>query len=386
APEVEPRAELAPQDRRVAALAAMGHRDKEIAYMLGCPRARSPARCAAPAPRSACDRAPSSPPRGGVERARLRYRRAMRLFAIAIVLCACGKASPPPPPPAPGSGSGSAAPPPHVVVPDARVGITLPPELRCGGHWSGTIRWDPTQCKSPAPYRDVDVVVRAGADGWEASVAKPTGGKLTGVTVTWDRDETIRKCEASIALAFGTDRLLINLKQDHSQFAQPITDNVELDGACIQLGTLDAQHAPDDGVLPPPPAAARQAAGTYKLSLTWPRPPKCPKGFPALPTAIDYAITIDRDHGDALVAAPLTIGELSLQSDDAPESYDGKVRVRHSGLVDLADDQATYDLVEDLAIAGDKVTGTATLVVANPYGNELCSAEATVTGTFAQTR
>ncbi|HUJ61229.1 MAG TPA: helix-turn-helix transcriptional regulator [Kofleriaceae bacterium] len=37
APEVEPRAELAPQDRRVAALAAMGHRDKEIAYMLGLP-------------------------------------------------------------------------------------------------------------------------------------------------------------------------------------------------------------------------------------------------------------------------------------------------------------------------------------------------------------
>ncbi|HEY1693824.1 MAG TPA: helix-turn-helix transcriptional regulator [Polyangiaceae bacterium] len=35
APEVDPREGLPPEERRVAALAAMGHRDKEIAYMLG---------------------------------------------------------------------------------------------------------------------------------------------------------------------------------------------------------------------------------------------------------------------------------------------------------------------------------------------------------------
>jgi DNA-binding CsgD family transcriptional regulator len=35
APQVDARGRLPPQERRVAALAAMGHRDKEIAYMLG---------------------------------------------------------------------------------------------------------------------------------------------------------------------------------------------------------------------------------------------------------------------------------------------------------------------------------------------------------------
>src|SRR5262249_2180953 len=35
APEVAPRADLSPQDRRIAALVAMGHRDKDVAYMLG---------------------------------------------------------------------------------------------------------------------------------------------------------------------------------------------------------------------------------------------------------------------------------------------------------------------------------------------------------------
>jgi DNA-binding CsgD family transcriptional regulator len=35
APDVAPRADLSPQDRRIAALVAMGHRDKDVAYMLG---------------------------------------------------------------------------------------------------------------------------------------------------------------------------------------------------------------------------------------------------------------------------------------------------------------------------------------------------------------
>jgi DNA-binding CsgD family transcriptional regulator len=35
APQVDKRADLTPRERRVCALAAMGHRDKEIAYMLG---------------------------------------------------------------------------------------------------------------------------------------------------------------------------------------------------------------------------------------------------------------------------------------------------------------------------------------------------------------
>jgi DNA-binding CsgD family transcriptional regulator len=34
-PNVDKRADLTPRERRVSSLAAMGHRDKEIAYMLG---------------------------------------------------------------------------------------------------------------------------------------------------------------------------------------------------------------------------------------------------------------------------------------------------------------------------------------------------------------
>lgn len=35
APQIDPRADLSPRERRVCALVAMGHRDKEIAYSLG---------------------------------------------------------------------------------------------------------------------------------------------------------------------------------------------------------------------------------------------------------------------------------------------------------------------------------------------------------------
>lgn len=296
-------------------------------------------------------------------------------WLVCLALVACGKSKSPAPAAGSGAGSGSGV----VAVAPADAAAPVNPlaeKARCSGHW--TARLDFTgECEAGKldAYRDVDVVVAATPAGWQVTVAKPAGMTIRESSVHWSSDDG-GSCSVNVWLVNKPVNVTLELHRGGLLDLGAIGRVQLADNACMAEGNDHKFTFVPDNAPPPPIAPAVAAlAGSYDLTLAWPKI-KCsvvPDG------KLAFDVSIDRTNDDALV-----VKGFAWDLAEARDNGDQQLYARlNKTLPDVDDHFAEVLLLAD--VKGDAVTGTAKFSTP-PDGPDddakLCkSAEVTIVGT-----
>lgn len=240
-----------------------------------------------------------------------------------------------------------------------------PSHWSCAGRWTGTVTYDRTRTCSIEklePFREIELVIRAGPSDWEADLVEPEAAADFEVEAIYaDWEDAKQWCQVRVDLSRGPEgkRELFWVEVQRGELLRDGSSRTTVAARadlregkhCMGYGAgHPAELVPGDPALPPVESSHAGKTGTLELAIAWPKI-ECPI-VPKEAYAVE--ISVDRSHGDRLVV----------------EGLDGKVseaRVTSGAelwietLQPIADDPDGYlaRLDLELTIEGEGVSGRA---------------------------
>jgi len=230
----------------------------------------------------------------------------VRFAFAALLLVACGKPDRRDEPSGSGSsGSGVHTPPGDAMPP-------LPLTARCGGKWSGTIKWTRPACSDAVLANNGTFAfkIRALQSVWEVEIEKPEGTERR-FEMTWDARTGHESCDAALEMIWS------GAKPEHTVTTFTLRDGADGPTAHAQLhhtprrgeecdaeGVATPTHERDDGLTPEP--NDRYDVGSYKLDIKWLEDSRCDVGV-VMPSTLEYRLDIDHARSDQLTAMGLRV-------------------------------------------------------------------------------